>query len=342
MSVFHLVLPFLVGAGLTAGLTPLVIRIARKYGVYDEPNARKNHGTATPRLGGVAMSLAVLFAGVSAMLWGGYFFQGRFVRALLLGYGPVFIISLYDDIRPRSWWLRFVVQLAGATLFVLLHGPVQRLNLPMLGTLETGIWGYPLSIGWLLLTMNAMNFIDGIDGLAAGIGAIAGSVMVISVMPSGNVPAVALAAGVAGICVGFLPWNFPPARIFMGDTGATLIGFTLGAVALVGAGKNVALVSLLVPMLALAVPILDAIRVVLHRSWRGVRIFEADREHIHHFLLSLGLGERRTLLLLYLVTALSGGVALFLAAAPRFVFLFIGLLALGCFALLFRRDPGRR
>jgi len=153
--------------------------------------------------------------------------------------------------------------------------------------------------------------------------------------------AAALAAGIVGVCIGFLPWNSPPARIFMGDTGATLIGFTLGAVALVGAGKNVALVSLLVPMLALAVPIVDAIRVVLRRSWRGVRIFEADREHIHHFLLSLGLGTRRTLLLLYLVTALSGGVALFLAAAPRFVFLFIGLLALGCFALMFRRGPDR-
>jgi len=341
VNVLHLLLPFLVGAGLTAALTPLIIKLARQHRVYDEPDSRKNHAVATPRLGGIAMGLAVLFAGSAAMLVGGYFFQGRFIRALLVGCGPVLAISLYDDIRPRPWWLRFIIQLVGATLFVLLHGPIQRLNVPMLGTLEPGIWGYPLSIGWLLLTINAMNFIDGIDGLAAGIGAIAGTVLMISVLPTGNVPAAALAAGIVGVCIGFLPWNSPPARIFMGDTGATLIGFTLGAVALVGAGKNVALVSLLVPMLALAVPIVDAIRVVLRRSWRGVRIFEADREHIHHFLLSLGLGTRRTLLLLYLVTALSGGVALFLAAAPRFVFLFIGLLALGCFALMFRRGPDR-
>lgn len=337
MSVFHLLLPFLVAAGLTAGLVPVVMRIARQHRVYDLPDRRKNHAAATPRLGGIAMTLAVLFGGIAAMVWGGYNFQGRLFRALLLGCGPVLAISLYDDVRPLPWWLRLGVQVTGATVFVVLLGPVQRLNLPLVGTFVAGVWGYPISIAWLLLTINAMNFIDGIDGLAAGIGAIAGTVLMLSLIRIGNVPAAALAAAIVGACAGFLPWNFPPARVFMGDSGATLIGFALGAVALVGAGKNVALVSLLVPMLALAVPIFDAVRVILRRSWRGARIYEADREHIHHFLLSLGLGERRTLLLLYLVTILFGCVALFLANAPRWVFAFIGLLALGCFGLLFRR-----
>ncbi|MFO7637690.1 MAG: MraY family glycosyltransferase [bacterium] len=341
MSIFHLLLPFLAAAGLTAGLVPLVLRLARQYRLFDWPDERKNHLAATPRLGGIAMALAILFGGIAAMLWGGYPFQGRFIRALLVGYGPVFAVSLFDDVRPLPWWVRFAVQLAGTTAFVLLLGPIQRLNLPLLGTLEVGFWGYPLSIGWLLLTINAMNFIDGVDGLAAGIGAISGAVLMVAVLPTGNVPAVALAAAVVGCCVGFLPWNFPPARVFMGDTGANLLGFALGAVALVGAGKNVALVSLLVPMLALAVPIVDAVRVLLRRSWRSGRFFEADREHVHHFLLSLGLGERRTLFLLYLVSALSGGLALFLADAPRWVFAFLGLGALGCFALLFRRGRGR-
>jgi UDP-GlcNAc:undecaprenyl-phosphate GlcNAc-1-phosphate transferase len=341
MNALHLILPFAVGAGLTAVLTPLVIRVARQHRVFDQPDERKNHKAETPRLGGVAMALAVLLGGVAAMLVGEYWFQGRFLRALLVGYGPVFLVSLRDDIRPLGWWLRFPVQIAGATAFVLLLGPIQRMNLPLLGTFAVGIWGYPLSVGWLLLTINAMNFIDGIDGLAAGIGAIAGTVLMVAVLPTGNVPAAALAAVVAGACAGFLFYNFPPARVFMGDSGATLVGFTLGAVALVGAGKNVAFASLMVPMLALAVPIVDAVRVLLHRSWRGRGLFEADRGHVHHLLLSLGLGERRTLLLLYLVTALAGGVALFLARAPRISFVFIGLLTLACAALLLWRGRVR-
>lgn len=331
------ILPFLTGAALTAGLTPLVIRLARQYRVYDRPGERRVHLRATPRLGGVAMVLAVLFGGVAAMLAGGYFFQGRFARALMIGYGPIFVVSLWDDIRSLPWWLRLAAQAAGATAFVLLLGPMQRLNLPFLGTFSLGGWGYVLSVAWLLLTVNAMNFIDGIDGLAAGIGAISAAVLAIAVARTGNVPATALAATVAGVCVGFLPWNFPSARVFMGDSGATLIGFSLGAVALVGAGKNVAFVSMMVPLLALAVPIIDAVRVLLHRSWRRTGLFKADRAHIHHILLSLGLGPRRTVLLLWLGTAVLGGIGFLVSDAPRLAFALPGLLVLGFLILLLRR-----
>lgn len=343
MNPGYVALPFLAAVVMVLATTPVLMRIARKRSLYDPADARKTHTVVVSRLGGVGMNLAILFGGVVAMFWGNYPFAGRFSRALMVGYGPIFVVSLWDDIKPLPWWVRFPVQFAGAVLFVVMVGPMTRMNLPFGGTFTLGWWGYPLTIGWLLLTMNAMNFIDGIDGLAAGIGAIAGSVLLISVLPSGNVPAVALCAAAVGVCVGFLPYNFPPARIFMGDSGAALLGFVLGAVALVGAGKNVAFVSMLVPILALGVPLADSVRVLLHRSYRGVSMFTPDREHIHHVLLSLGLDEKRTLLLLYLVTALLGGIALLIATGPRIAGVFIAVLGAACFLLLLgRRGPADR
>jgi UDP-GlcNAc:undecaprenyl-phosphate GlcNAc-1-phosphate transferase len=208
-----------------------------------------------------------------------------------------------------------------------------RLYLPFLGAFELGFWSYPLVVGWLLLTTNAMNFIDGLDGLAAGIAAIAGLVFMVASFRAGFVVTVALSAAVVGVCVGFLPYNFSPARIFMGDSGSTMLGFVLGVISLVGAGKNVAFVSLLVPILALSVPIIDTLGVVVRRTYRGNSIFEADRRHIHHLLLSSGLGYRRTVVLLYLVSALFGAIALFLATGPRVSVLFIAVLAFACFLL---------
>jgi UDP-GlcNAc:undecaprenyl-phosphate GlcNAc-1-phosphate transferase len=182
-----------------------------------------------------------------------------------------------------------------------------------------------------------MNFIDGLDGLAGGIAAIAGSVLVISSWRNGFMAPTMLAAAVVGVCIGFLPYNFPPARLFMGDAGATLLGFSLGASALTGAGKNVAFVSLLIPMLALGVPLLDVAGAVIRRSYRGTSIFAADHEHVHHFLMSIGVGERKTLVLLYAATAVLGAIGLLLSSGPRAVALLVFVLAVLCVLLLIRR-----
>jgi len=337
----YVLVPLLVGASVVLGVTPVLIRLARHYGLYDFADERKVHPVGISRLGGVGMLLGIAIAGSAAMLWGKHSFSGHFVFGLGVGVAPIFVVSLWDDLRNLPWWIRFLVQLLGAVLFAYVMHPLERMHFPFIGTFQLGFWSYPIVVGWLLLTTNAMNFIDGLDGLAAGIAAIAGSVLLISAFRAGFIPPAALAAALVGVCIGFLPYNFPPARIFMGDSGSTLLGFVLGSISLVGAGKNVAFVSLLVPILALGVPLLDALGAITRRSYRGNSIFVADRKHVHHFLLSLGLGYRRTVVLLYIVSVLLGGIALFLATGPRISAAFIAVLVMVCFVLLFGKRRGK-
>jgi UDP-GlcNAc:undecaprenyl-phosphate GlcNAc-1-phosphate transferase len=340
VNVGYILVPFVLGAAVVAVATPVLMRIARRHGYYDKADGRKIHPAGISPLGGIALFIGMASAGLAAMLWGSHPFSGRLAVAFALGFTPIFAVSVWDDLHPLPWWLRLLVQAAGAVLFTIVQDPIGRLNLPFLGEVHPGWWSHVLVVGWLLLTTNALNFIDGLDGLAAGVAAIAGVALLISACGGGFVAPVALAASLVGVCVGFLPYNFPPARIFMGDSGATLLGYVLGVMALVGAGKNVALVSLLLPLLVLGVPIADAIVAIARRTYRGRRIFEADREHVHHRLLSLGLGYRRTVLLLYMVTALLGGLGLFLATGPRVSVVFVVVLAAACSVLLFKRGAG--
>jgi len=337
----YVALPFLVSAIVVGAVTPMLIRLARNRGLYDRVGERKVHDSDTPRLGGLAIFIGIAAAGAGAMLWGDYHFTGRLARALSFGILPVFTVSLWDDLRPLPWWVKLSAQTAGATLFAVLIPPIERLNLPFVGTFNLGIWSYPLVVGWLLLVTNAMNFIDGLDGLAVGVAAIAGSVMLISSVRVEFVVTTALASALVGACLGFLPYNFHPARVFMGDSGSTTLGFILGVLALVGAGKNIALVSLLLPILALGLPLVDTLVAVVRRTYRGRSIFKADREHIHHVLLSLGLGHRRTVVLMYLIAILLGGLGLFLATGPRLSVVFVVILGLASFLLLFERRSGR-
>jgi len=339
MNVAAVVVAFVVGAVAVFLATPPVIRFSQRHGLYDRLDFRKSHSGATSRLGGVAMFIGAVLAMAAGLL-----VEGRYTvtKALMLGVGfsLVFAVSLWDDIRGRPWWLKLLAQAIGATAFaaVTVH-PFVRLNLPFVGTFSPGVWAYPVVVLWLMLTTNAMNLVDGIDGLAAGIAAIAGTVLLISAWRNGLMGPAMLAAVTVGICTGFLPYNLPPARIFMGDAGATLLGFTLGASALTGGGKNVAFISLLIPILALAVPLLDVVSAIVRRSAHGASVFEADQRHIHHVLFSLGFGPRRTLILLYSVTAVLGAIGLSLAGGPRTAALLVAvLLALGALFVLGRRE----
>jgi UDP-GlcNAc:undecaprenyl-phosphate GlcNAc-1-phosphate transferase len=187
------------------------------------------------------------------------------------------------------------------------------------------------------MTTNALNLIDGTDGLAAGIAAIAGTVLLVSAWKNGLMGPAMLAAVTVGVCVGFLPYNLPPARVFMGDAGATLLGFTLGASSYTGGGKNVGFMSLLIPILVLAVPLFDVVGAVVRRSSHGDSIFEADQRHIHHVLLAIGLGPRRTLILLYSVTAVLGATGLVFAGGPRDAVLLVAV-SVGLGALFVMRS----
>jgi UDP-GlcNAc:undecaprenyl-phosphate GlcNAc-1-phosphate transferase len=327
---------FVIGLVVTAILTPLVIRLSHHYRLYDPVDARKQHGNRMPRLGGVAMFVGLVAAMLAGLVLFGHYRLGKAVL-VSSAFAPVFLVSLYDDLRSLPWWVRLLVQTAAAAVFAAAVDPVVRLNLPLIGTVGLGIWSYPLTVLWLLLVTNAMNLIDGLDGLAAGVGAVSAAVLFVSSIRTGYVIPAILAAAIAGVCLGFLPFNFPPARIFMGDSGAMVIGFALGAASMTGAGKNVAFISLLVPILALAIPISDVIGAVVRRSARGRNIFAADREHLHHYLLALGLGPTRTVLLLYVATALLGVVGLYLSAGSRIPAVALLLLGGAGMLLVFRR-----
>ena len=342
MNVAAVAVAFVVGMGVVLAATPIVIRFSRRHGLYDRLDHRKSHSGETSRLGGVAM-----FVGTVLAMGVGLLVEGRYtaIKALALGAGfsLVFAVSLLDDIRGRPWWLRLLAQAVGATGFaaVTVH-PLVRMNLPFVGTFSPGVWAYPVVVLWLMLTTNAMNLIDGIDGLAAGIAAIAGTVLLVSAWRNGLMGPAMLAAATVGVCAGFMPYNLPPARIFMGDAGATLLGFALGASAMTGGGKNVAFISLLIPILALGVPLLDTASAVVRRSSRGISVFEADQRHIHHVLLARGVSPRRTLLVLYLATAVLGAIGLLLAGGPRSAAWLIGvLLGLGVLLALGRRRQPR-
>jgi UDP-GlcNAc:undecaprenyl-phosphate/decaprenyl-phosphate GlcNAc-1-phosphate transferase len=322
--------------------TPVVIRFSARHGLYDRVDDRKSHVGEKSRLGGVGMLVGLVLAMAAGLVVDGRYTVSK-ALALSAGFIPIFAVSLWDDLRSRPWWLKLLAQTAGSIVFAVGAGEhYARVNLPFVGTFNIGAWSYVVIVLWLLLTTNAMNMIDGLDGLAAGLAAIAGSVLAVASWRNGFVLPTVLAAAVVGICLGFLPYNFPPARVFMGDAGATLLGFSLGASALTGAGKNVAVVSMLIPLLALAIPLLDVVGAVARRSYRGRSIFEADQQHVHHVLLSAGISERRTLVLLYGVAAVLGMGALFLSGAPRSVALLLVVVSTLFLSLLLKRRFTRR
>jgi UDP-GlcNAc:undecaprenyl-phosphate/decaprenyl-phosphate GlcNAc-1-phosphate transferase len=338
MNTAAVAVAFGVGMGVVLLATPQIIRFSQRRGLYDRFDHRKSHRGQTSRLGGVAMFLGAVLAMAAGLL-----IEGRHTVAKVLelgaGFSVVFTVSLWDDIRGRPWWFKLLAQAIGASVFAMVYiHPFVRLSLPFVGTFSPGVWSYPIVILWLMMTTNAMNLIDGTDGLAAGIAAIAGTVLLVSAWRNGLMGPAMLAAVTVGVCAGFIPHNFPPARIFMGDAGATLLGFTLGASAMTGGGKNVGVMSLLIPILALAVPLFDVASAVVRRSSRGNSVFEADQQHVHHVLLSLGLSPRRTLLLLYSITAVLGAVGLTLVGGPRTAALLIAVLVgLGALFVLSRR-----
>jgi UDP-GlcNAc:undecaprenyl-phosphate GlcNAc-1-phosphate transferase len=322
---------FVVAAGTTFGLTPLVRRLAQRFGAIDEPSERKLHVVPTPTMGGLAMWAGFLVAmGVSRAL---PFFDpmnetaveplGAVVTCTLMtGLGVI------DDRRGTSALAKLTAQIFIAGILVLLGVQLAFFVLPgeaiaVLGTDEA----VPLTILWVVAAANAINLVDGLDGLAAGMVAIAAATFFAYLVVGGDSlelesgsAAALLSVITVGICVGFLPWNFHPARIFMGDTGSMLLGMLVAIATISGVGRNpvppprgeVAVIALplLVPLLVLAIPFLDVLLAIVRRTRKGLGIAHADKEHIFHRLMDIGHGHRQTVLLMYLWSALVCGSAL--------------------------------
>lgn len=314
----------LMGASLSALLTPVVSRISAALGLVDAPDGRKVHLRSVSRLGGVAVCLAALGALwllklVRPALWPDEFILSSV--PILAGAGLVFGIGLLDDIRPVSPVPKLLVEAAAAVLVMSSGLLIERVTL--LGvTWSLGWLAWPITLGWIISLTNAFNLIDGVDGLAAGVATIAcATCAAILVARSHHAEAVVLAA-LAGATLGFLIFNFPPASIFLGDSGSLFIGFILASTAIAGWQKGATALTSAVPLLIFALPIADSGSTLVRRILaagtggrpslrRTVRqIITPDRGHIHHRLLAMGWSTRRTVVVLYLVTLVLSALAL--------------------------------
>src|SRR5579862_9639545 len=269
-------------------LTPAVGGMARMLGVVDVPGGRRLNRSPVPRLGGLALFLGIFVPALA------FLHLGHQTRGLLLGAAVAVTVGAVDDFRGLRWFEKLAGQLLAAGIAVGFGLWVDRFTFPVIGINQLPSWiGMPLTVIWIVAIMNMVNFLDGMDGLAAGVAAIAGFTFCVIALSLGKVDAAILSAIVLGACLGFLRHNFYPARIFMGDSGALLLGYVLAVISVQGLLKTAATVALFFPLLVLAVPIVDTTFVVVRRLKHGERVFEADQAHLHHRFLRRGFSQRR-------------------------------------------------
>src|SRR2546423_1736131 len=275
-------------------LTPAVGGMARLLGVVDQPDGRRVNRRAIPRLGGLALFLGIFVPALA------FLDLGRETRGLLLGAAVATTVGLVDDFRGLQWWEKLAGQAVAAAIPTIFGVWVHRFTFPVVGIHQLPEWvGVPVTVLWIVAIMNMVNFLDGLDGLAAGVCAIsAGTFSLIALSLAKPQPAI-LTAIVLGATLGFLRHNFYPARIFMGDSGALLLGFLLAAISVQSLLKTAAIASLFFPLLLLAVPIMDTSFVVAKRLKERQPIYLADRTHLHHRFLNIGFSQRRAVVYIY-------------------------------------------
>lgn len=305
-----LVTCFAAAAAAAAVATPGVIALALRTGAVDHPRSRRVHESPMPTWGGLAMLIGFVIGMGAGLLAVG---AGRIgpevplahLAAVLLGASAISVLGAIDDRYEMRPLPKLLGQVACAALL-----------LPF-GVTISGLAGHPvpawlggaLTVAWVVAIVNAINFIDGLDGLAAGVVAIASVALAAVALDRGQLGAAAMSAALAGAAAGFLPYNFNPARIFMGDLGSHFLGYTAAAVAVLGTFKIAASVVLVTPVVAFAVPILDTAWAMIRRYRTGHPIARGDRNHLHHRLLESGLSQRQAVLIIYAVTAVCSALA---------------------------------
>ncbi len=326
MSLRHLAFLGVVAAIVTLVATPLVRRFCLRFGIVDHPGDRKVHDTAVPRLGGVAIflgflaALATQYVGETQWNWGGDLSSNPGQMAAVLGgITLVFLVGVLDDVFTLSPGIKFMGQLVAAAVVMTAGVRIDYVGSPFTGGLiMLGLLGIPITLVYITGFTNVVNLIDGLDGLAAGITAISAGTFLLLAEQSSHLEAATLAVALVGACLGFLRFNSHPASIFMGDSGALFLGFTLAVISLVGVMKTVAAIALAVPLIILGVPIFDTASAIVRRIAHGRPIQEADRGHIHHRLLGRGFNQRQTVLIIYVwsIALAIGGYEMRWAPSP--------------------------
>jgi len=310
--VAHALIALFIATIVALALTWPVRALSLKIGAVAQPGGRRIHQQPTAQAGGLAI-YAGFWVAFLAVTWP----MKPPVPGMLLGSLLLLGMCLVDDIKGLSPILRLFGQMAVAIIAVCRRLQVHGLTNPVaaIGTyhfISPGRLSVPLTVLWIMAITNAMNWLDGLDGLVAGVAAMAGLTIMVGAGTTG-IPFVAVAAGaLAGGCLGFLPFNFNPARIFMGDTGAMFLGYMLACIAVIGPFKSATAIAVFVPLLVLGVPIFDTVTGIIRRLLAGKSPLAADRGHIHHRLIDRGLSVRQAVLTIYLLTALLCLLALLL------------------------------
>ena len=316
------------------GLTWLIRNAAVRWGLYDAPEGRKIHNTPIPRLGGIAVALAFFVPIAGLMLWSNdistAFFAERGLLISLVGGGSLILaVGIHDDLKGARALTKLIGQITAA--MIVFHAGVQItvVNIPFMGLMELGAWTFPITVFWIVLVTNAINLIDGLDGLAGGVAVLAGTTLFIMSLVEGNVVGALLLVCMVGATLGFLRFNWNPASIFLGDTGSLFLGFLLALTSTHGSQKSFTLFSIVAAFVALALPIFDLSMAVVRRYLIGKPVFSADQYHVHHMLLRKGLSQRQTALILLGGASGLGGLALlFIYSSDRMSALSILALAL--------------
>jgi UDP-GlcNAc:undecaprenyl-phosphate/decaprenyl-phosphate GlcNAc-1-phosphate transferase len=304
------VVGFAVAFLLAVLLTPVVSQAAWRAGVVDAPGeGRRQHERPTPLLGGIAILGAIAIPALA--LGHNHGFWGIMAGAALMS-----MLGALDDIHPLHPGPKIIGQVLIATIPASLGVTIDHFTLPVVGAVDLGVMQYPLTVIWIVAIANVVNFIDGLDGLAAGFCAIASLTFAILAASLGRIDAAAISAIVAGAAFGFLIYNFNPATIFMGDSGSLMLGYLLAALSIQGVLKTAAAVSLVFPLIVLALPILDTSFVILKRLKYRQPIYQADRWHFHHRFSNIGFSQRRTALYLYAWCASLSALALAIRFVP--------------------------
>jgi len=289
----HLYIVLLSAFALSCLVTPVVIKLAFKIGAVDRPEKRKVHTRPMPRIGGTAIFISFLFCLIFILKVSGPFI------GMIYGACIIFLVGLLDDIFQLPPWLKLLGQIAAAAVAVYFGVVVHFLTNPFNGALHLGFLSIPLTMLWIVGISNAINLIDGLDGLAAGVSAIAATTMGIIAILRGQPEVFLVALILVAAIAGFLPFNFYPAKTFMGDSGSNFLGFVLACLAIIGTAKSAAIISLFVPIVILAIPIFDTFFAIIRRIYNKTPIFLPDRDHLHHRLMALGMSHCRSVLIIY-------------------------------------------
>jgi UDP-GlcNAc:undecaprenyl-phosphate GlcNAc-1-phosphate transferase len=314
----RILLTMFAGFIVNVGLTPLIIFLAHRNHWYDELNHRKIHTEDIPRLGGFGIFMGMLLSAVVAFAMStgqpglpaglpvdtagvaGFWMLMVYFSPVIGGMIIIHLVGLVDDFRNLRAILKLIIQIVAAIVVTLGPFRIERITVPFIWyTVELGLLGYPVTVLWIVAVSNAVNFIDGIDGLAGGSSAITVLFLAVIALLVGQGVTALLAIGIFGSLVAFLMFNGPPARIFMGDSGSYVLGFALGVFPLILADGTGNSLDMIPAITLLAIPILDMATSVLRRMRRGKHPFSADREHVHHRLMDRGLGTWRILAVIY-------------------------------------------